>query len=457
MSQDLREFLTKYESEFPGVILRINNEIDSKFEPTALIKELDKNNKYPIVIFENISGSSLPVITNVLASRRSISFALGVKEEELSVQYAKRIKTRFTPKILSDAPFYSNHLINEQVDLSSLPIFTHYPVDAGPYITGGLVIARDPDTGIDTCGYHRMQLKGKNKLGISLHSRKRLWDYYMRAEKSGKNLPAAVVFGVHPAISLGSMAVIPLDQGKYEAIGGLMGVSMELANCKHIDVQVPYWSEIVIEGEIVANIRETEGPFAEFTNYAAFRSTENVFIPKAISYRNNCMFQSITGGMSAEHNNIMAVQREGDVLKSLNEGLPNIRKVNIPMSGCGFFHCYISMKKSAEGQPMQAILKALSVDHNLKLVIVVDEDVDVYDDTSVLWAVATRVQADRDVLIIPQHQGMGCTLDPSSDELSRSSKMGIDATKPLDFQGESLYLPEEQIRKMQDLLQTFGY
>jgi len=237
-----------------------------------------------------------------------------------------------------------------------------------------------------------------------------------------------------------------------------MGEPMELADCKNIDVQVPYWSEIVIEGEIIANVREKEGPFAEFTNYAAYRSTENVFIPKTISYRNNCRFQSITGGMSAEHNNIMAVQREGDVLKSLNESLPNINKVNIPMSGCGFFHCYISMKKTAEGQPMQAILKALSVDHNLKLVIVVDEDVDVYDESSVLWAIATRVQADKDVLIIPQHQGMGCTLDPSSDELSRSSKMGIDATKPLNnFQGESLYLHQETIGKMKLLLQSLGY
>jgi len=116
------------------------------------------------------------------------------------------------------------------------------------------------------------------------------------------------------------------------------------------------------------------------------------------------------------------------------------------------------MKKTAEGQPMQAILKALSVDHNLKLVIVVDEDVDVYDESSVLWAIATRVQADKDVLIIPQHQGMGCTLDPSSDELSRSSKMGIDATKPLNnFQGESLYLHQETIGKMKLLLQSLGY
>lgn len=458
MSQDLRKFLSKYEIAFPEGVLRINNEIERRYEPTALIKELDKKNRHPIVIFNNIKDSSIPVVTNILASRKSIAFSLGVKEEELVIQCAKRVKNRFTPNVLQVAPFNDNYLTDEQINLSNYPIFTHYPVDAGPYITGGLVVARDPDTGAATCGYHRMQLKAKNRLGISLHSRKRLWDYYRRAEEAGKNLPAAVVFGVHPAISLGAMAVIPLDQSKFDIIGGLLDEPMELADCKDIDVQVPYWSEIVIEGEIMAGEREREGPFAEFTNYAAFRSTENVFRAKSISYRNNPLFQSITGGMSAEHNNIMAVQREGDVLKSLNEGLPNIKKVNIPMSGCGFFHCYISMKKSAEGQPMQAILKALSVDHNLKLVIVVDEDVDVYDESSVLWAVATRVQADRDVLIIPQHQGMGCTLDPSSDELSRSSKMGIDATKPLSgFSGKSLYLPEEQIEKMKKLLLNIGY
>ena len=182
---------------------------------------------------------------------------------------------------------------------------------------------------------------------------------------------------------------------------------------------------------MLAGVREKEGLFAEFTNYACFRSTENVFRVKAVQYRDQALYHDITPGMSSEHITIVAVQREGDVLTALNRSLPNIRAVHAPFSSCGLFHCYISMKKIAEGQPQQAIYTALGVDHNIKLVVVVDEDVDVFDEREVLWAMATRLQADRGVTVIPQHLGMGCTLDPSTDELSRTAKMGIDATKPL--------------------------
>ena len=181
----------------------------------------------------------------------------------------------------------------------------------------------------------------------------------------------------------------------------------------------------------MAGEREPEGPFAEFTDYACHRSTENVFVAKSLYYRDNASYQCITPGKCAEHITIVAIQREGDVLKALRDTLPNVRSVHAPASACGLFHCYISMKKIAEGQPMQAIMGALSVDHNVKMVVVVDDDVDVFDESKVLWAIATRVQADRDVHTIPQHLGMGCTLDPSSDELSRTARMGIDATKPM--------------------------
>ena len=194
---------------------------------------------------------------------------------------------------------------------------------------------------------------------------------------------------------------------------------------------VPAYSEIVLEGELLANEREKEGPFAEFTNYACYRSTENLFRVTAIRYRENAIYHDLTPGMSSEHITVVAIQREGDVLKALHQNLPNIKAVHAPNSACGLFHCYISMKKIAEGQPQQAIYTAFAVDHNIKMVIVVDEDVDVYNEEEVLWALATRLQADHGVSILPQHLGMGVTLDPSTDELSRSSKMGIDATKPL--------------------------
>jgi UbiD family decarboxylase len=453
MGQDLRTFLKHYEESYPKDVIHINDEIDGRYETTALIMELEKAKRYPVVFFNKVKGHDIPVVANVLASRQRMGFVFGVAEKQLPHEYAKRINIIVPPVLIKEAaPFSENYIAGEDVDLYKLPILTHFPIDAGPYITGGLVVAKDPVTGVDTCGYHRLQLKGRDKLGISLHSRKRMWEFFRRAEEMGKDLEAAIVLGVHPAFSMGSQAIVPLDQGKYARIGGLLGEGVQLANCRSIDVQVPFWSEIVIEGHIMAKEREKEGPFAEFTNYASNRSTENVFKLKAISFKNKPVYQSVTGGMCAEHNLILAVQREGDLLKSLNEGLPNVREVNVPLSGCGLFHCYISLKKTAEGQPLQAILKALSLDHNLKLVVVVDEDVDIFNESEVLWAMATRMQASRDVIITPQNIGMGCILDPSSDESSRSSKMGIDATKPSGWYPNKLYIDPDVANKMKTLL-----
>jgi UbiD family decarboxylase len=454
MKQDWRNFLADFEKTHPQDVLHIEQELNPKFEPTALILELERQGRYPVVHFHKIIGSTFPVIANTIATRERLALGIGVNAEDLPTAFAEKIKKALPPVLGENPPFMENTLMGEELDLSILPILTHFPIDAGPYITAGLVVAKDPESGADTCGYHRMQFQGKNKLSISLHSRQRLWEYHRRAEKMGKNLEAAVVLGVHPAISLGSMALVPYDQGKFARLGSLFGSPMELAQCSTIDVEVPYWAEIVIEGEILAGTRHPEGPFAEFTNYACFRSTENVFIPKAIHYRNNAWYQCITPGMYAEHNVIISVQREGDVIKALRENLPNIKAVHAPLSACGLFHCYISMKKIAEGQGMQAILSAFAVDHNLKMVVVVDEDVDVFNEAQVLWAIATRVQADRVVMIIPQHHGMGCTLDPSSDELSRSAKMGIDATKPLKGFATSIAPDPKATEKMRQLLKT---
>ncbi len=457
MSQDLRKFLKTFEHLFPQQVLRIDREMNPVFEPTALIMELDRIKYYPLVYFENIAGSSFPVVANVLATRQRLAMAMDAGPESAAAVFAEGIKSAIAPELISEAPFQAHRLTAEAVDLNLLPILTHFPVDAGPYITAGLVMAKDPQSNADTCGYHRMQLKGPNKLGISLHSRQRLWEYLRRAESAGHNLEAAVVIGAHPAVSLGSLALVPYDQGKFARIGGLLGEPLRITPCRDIGVEVPFFAEIVIEGEILADRHEPEGPFAEFTNYASYRSTENIFMVKSVQYRDRALYQSITPAMSADHVTIVAVQREGDLLRALNQTLPNIKQVHAPLSACGLFHCYIAMEKIAEGQPTQAILAALAVDHNIKLVIVVDADVDVFDETQVLWAVATRVQADRDVLIIPQHQGMGCTLDPSTDELSRSAKMGIDATKPLSGFARGIDPDPAAQAKARQLLRELGF
>ena len=442
MSQDLRDFLKQADEK--GVVRHVTEEVKREYEMSTLMMDLDKEHRYPIVCFDKVENSEFPVVTNILGCRERFAEGLGVAADKVSETYAARIRSRIEEvKVVENAPFNAHTITGDDIDLYKLPIPTHFPIDAGPYVTSGLCVAKDPESGAETLGFHRMQLKGKDKLGISLHSRQRLWEYFRRSEERGESLKAAIVIGVHPNISLGSMALVPYDQGKYGAIAGLFGEPLEVAPCLHSDLMVPAYAEIVLEGEILADVREKEGPFAEFTNYACYRSTENVFKVTAIRYRENAFYHDITPGMSSEHVTVVAVQREGDVLNALHQTLPNIKAVHAPFSACGLFHCYISMKKIAEGQPQQAIYAAFAVDHNIKMVVVVDEDVDVYNEEEVLWALATRLQADKGVTILPQHLGMGVTLDPSTDELSRTSKMGIDATKPLSGFAPKIVMDEE--------------
>lgn len=456
MHQDLRSFMDQVEQEHPQEVVHIYEEIKPEYEISTLMMALEKAQRYPMCVFHNVTGHDIPVVTNILAPRQRLAQGLEVAPEDLAAEFSRRINQRIEPRIIENAPFRENAFFGEDVNLYNLPILTHFPIDAGPYITAGLVVAKDPETGVETAGYHRMQLKSKDKLGISFHSRQRLWEYFRRAEERGQSLEAAIVLGIHPNISMGSMALVPYHLGKFGAMGGLFGAPLDIARCQSIDLYVPAYAEIVIEGEVLAGVREPEGPFAEFTNYACYRSTENVFKVKGIQYRTNPYFQDITPGFSAEHITIVGVQREGDVLNALNRTLPNVKNVHAPASACGLFHCYISMKKIAEGQAQQAIFTAFSVDHNLKCVVVVDEDVDLFDERQVLWAIATRLQADKGVSILPQHMGMGVTLDPSSDELSRSSKMGIDATKPLSGFAPTVEISPEVQAQVRRFLPNFG-
>ncbi|TAK33705.1 MAG: UbiD family decarboxylase [Chloroflexota bacterium] len=450
MRQDFRSYLDQHESAMPSDVKHFTQEVDPKYEITALMMQYEKMHYYPLLVFENIKGSTMPLVTNVIGSRQRIAAALGVGERQLVQEWRRRRAMRFEPKILNDAPFQENISVGDEIDLTRFPILTHFPIDGGPYITAGLVVAKDPVSGASAISYHRMQLKGKDKLGISLHSRRRIWEYQRRAEEMGKNLEVAVVIGNHPVLSLGSLALLPLNEGKFELLGGLFGGPLEIVRCRTVDLEVPAGAEIVIEGEILSGVREPEGPFGEFTGYASYRSTEHVFRAKAVLHRNNPIYQSICPGYCAEHNTVLAVHREGDLLEALQRALLDVRAVHVPHSGCGIFHAYISLHKTAEGQAQQAMFIAFGIDHGTKLAVVVDEDVDVFNESEVLWAMATRLQASKGVLIAPK--ALGILLDPSTGADGATDKMGIDATKPLASFASTLTFPEEVTESIKRLL-----
>jgi len=352
-----------------------------------------------------------------------------VSEPDLASEYARRIKDHVKPVVVSEAPFRYRVVTGDDVDLSRLPIPLYFPDDAGRYLTAGMLVARDPDTGVETEGYHRFQLKGRDRMGVSLHSRRRMFEYQRRAESHGENLPCAVVLGLHPLVSMGSLAYPPPDVGKFEVVGGLFGEPLQVAPCTSTDLCVPAAAEIVIEGEILAGKREPEGPFGEFTGYFSRRSTEHVFVARAIAMRERPWFQSIGSGRAGDHITTLGLVREAEILNALGRVVPNVKAVHVPLSGASAFTAFVSIKQTRPGEAKHVIPIVLGVDHYLKLVVVVDDDVDVFDESDVLWAVATRMQADQDLVVISG--SLGAMLDPSADDRGITAKLGVDATRPL--------------------------
>jgi 2,5-furandicarboxylate decarboxylase 1 len=442
--QDLRAFVAAYGRAHPGEVIHVTEPVDLDYDVMALVLEYERQRRYPILLFERVQGSDIPIVANVVASRRALAWALGVPEAGLAAEYARRLKDPLKPVVVPDPPFRQRVVRGAGVDLESLPIPRYFPGDVGRYLTAGMLVARDPDTGVETEGYHRFQVKSRERLGVSLHSRRRMFEYQRRAEAKGEALPCAIVLGLHPLVSMGSLAYPPAEIGKFEVVGGLFGEPLEVAPCATIDIHVPARAEIVVEGEILPGVREPEGPFGEFTGYLSRRSTEHVFQARAIAMRERPWFQSIGSGRAGDHITTLGLVREAEIRNALTRVIPNVTAVHVPLSGTSSFIAYVSITQGRPGEAKHAIPIVLGVDHYLKLVIVVDDDIDVFDESDVMWAVATRVQADRDLVVIGG--SLGAMLDPSADDRGVTAKLGIDATRPFGVPfAEKLVMPPERL------------
>lgn len=456
-NQSLRGFLRMVESEFPDEFLRIKQEIDPKFESTSMLFELDRAGRSPVVVFENLKGKDMQLVTNVAGNRKLLAACLGAKVADLPMAFRERCQKYIPCEVVSSAAWDEVVLEGDQIDLTRLPVPLQFSVDAAPYITAGQLTARDPVSGVDTTGFHRFMLKGKNRLGVSLHSRRRLYEFHRRAEERGHSLPAAIAIGTHPLHYMGSMVyAYPPNVRKFEIIGGLFGEPYRLARCGVADLELPAGAEIIIEGEILAGVKEPEGPFSEFTGYASHRSTQNVFVAKRVRMRRDAIYQSVVSGMSQDHILVSCITREGEIQNALRRNLPNVRAVHVPHTTCGAFMAFVSMKKTAEGEPQMAMMATFGTELYTKYVIVVDDDVDIFNMNDVMWAVATRVRAEKDIMLVPGAKG--AIIDPTSDpETFTLTKMGIDATRPSgkDF-AERLVISDEQRARARALLESAG-
>jgi UbiD family decarboxylase len=445
MPKDLRSFIADLEARFPNEVARVSKPISARYEITALLTQLERAKRFPLLFCENVENSDAPVVINAQASRRLMALALECTPEELARAFSERQDRPIAPLEIADAPVQEVVKTGAAIDLGKVPLLTHYDVNAAPYITAGIVVAADPDSGVRNTSYNRLMMAGQRELRIFMAIGRHLWTLHNKLERRNQPLPIAIVIGVHPLFSLGAQAFTPSGDDEYAMIGGIMGEALRVVQGRTVPVLVPADAEMVIEGSILPNIRREEGPFGEFTGHAVSKDERQVIEVTAITHRRNYIFQDVHAGYT-EHKLMGAVPREAALLKAVRLSVPTVKNVCMPVSGNCRFHAYISIAKRTPGQAKNAICAAFASDMLLKHVVIVDDDIDVYDEERVLWAVSNRFQADRGLVVIANAQGS--ELDPSAGPGGVNAKMGLDATKPLTGFAPELRVPDEVMNRI---------
>jgi len=444
--QDLHVFLNEYRSAWPDDVLTVDEPIVDDQAVTALSFDLQARGRTPVLVCTKVGALGLPVVTNVFASRTRVARILGTDLPRLHESFFEASRRRLPPRTVDTGPVLDE--VSHEVDLLALPMIRHFQQDRAPYWTSAIVLAPDPASGTVNASYHRCMVSTPTTLATSLHSRGHLWRYLARAAELGRRLPVAVVLGGHPLFILASAARTGIEVDEREIAGGLFGAPLEVVPTPRYGIGVPATSDFVLEGEIDPEARAEEGPFGEYSGYASARSTNNVIEVQTILRRRDPVLLDIVSGHSPDHLNLGRIPRESELLMSLRERFPEIVGIHYPSWGT-HFHCFVSMRPRVPGQPRQVLLALLGMDPYVKLAVAVDDDVDVRSEQEVMWAVATRFQADRDLFVI---SGVpGSLLDPSSDQ-GLTSRMAIDATRKAGFDAEPVSLSPDAVREAREIL-----
>lgn len=394
-----------------------------RHELAAIAKRLDG---HKASMFPHPDRHPMSVISGIVSDRGWIAEAMGVAPSELLNRFATAAANPLPWREVREAP--AQEVVHRDIDLARLlPLPTHNAYDSGPYITAGLLISRNPRTGAQNVAIHRLQLSAPNRLGVLLLPRHTI-AYYEMAEQAGQPLDVAIIVGVDPLTLLASQAIAPLDQDELEIAGALHGAPLDVVRCIGKNVHVPAEAEIVIEGRLLPRERAPEGPFGEFPQYYGERADRHIIEVDLVTQRRDAIFHTIVGG-GLEHLMLGGIPREATILGRLRQMFPNVLDVHLSRGGVCRYHLFVRIRKQRDGEAKNIIFGAFASHYDIKHVIVVDEDVDIFNPDEVAWAVATRFQADRDLVVAGGSQGS--KLDPSADH-GVGAKMGLDATIPLD-------------------------
>jgi 4-hydroxy-3-polyprenylbenzoate decarboxylase/2,5-furandicarboxylate decarboxylase 1 len=430
---DLREFLDACRKS--GDLIEIDRPIDTDLEiGRALKKSYSKNG--PVIIFDNPIDKDFPVVAGIFGTRERALLAFDSTEDNILDNFLYGLNHPIDPVLIDEAPCHEVVLTGDDIDLTRLPIPKFSPLDGGPYLTAGITVSKDPETGIPDIGYFRYLLQDKNTFGWFAQPFHRFGKNCAKAKAMGlKKYEAAIILGNDPILGYTcSIKQVSDDTNDWTLAGGLRGAPVELVKCKTIDVEVPATSEFVFEIEVDFADERPEGPLGEYTGYMTPSADRPVCRVKAITHRNNPLFQVLLTGKPITENHILKnIPFEASFLKAMRAQFPTITGISVRPSGGCQAYVVIAMNQRFEGEARQAILAAMASNVRPKWVIIVDPDIDVYDSSEVEWAMSYRVVPGRDVILVKNVPSV--PLDPSSrgnekTQMRMNDSIGIDATIP---------------------------
>lgn len=419
-TETFRDFLERLRTA--GELVDIRQSVDSRHIAT-LVDQSDK-----ALLFHDVIGYRMPVVSGIIRSQKRAIMSMGCETyPEIEMRLQRGIENPIPPRHVDTCAAKQVIHTGKDVDLFSLPIPMFSVYDGGPMITAGITIARDPEFGLNS-GIYRFMVKERNLTGIDIVTPNNMRLFAQRAYEAGKPLPISISIGNHPFENLGSGFRAPLGADEMAIAGGIRGAPVELAPCETIDLPCIADSEIVLEGEILpTGWTQPEGRFGEFTRLMGGLHWNPVVRINAITMRKDAIYYALH--MPWENTWLMAPTRYTQIRRALKTAGVQVKDINVTLGGCGFWHAIVSIKKQA-GEGKNALLAALSV-MDLKHVVVVDDDIDIFNPMDVEWAIATRVQGDKDVIVIPGSRAK--PLDPSlavtpPGVVPTGAKVGIDAT-----------------------------
>jgi len=450
--KDMRDFLNRLEKGKD--LIEIEEEVDPKFEVAAMLREVGLEDG-PVLFFKKIKGYSVPVVGNFLGSYRRMAMAFDTTIERLPEEYLRRKRGSIPPMLVDWGPC-KEVIIKDNIDLLKVaPIMTYHKNDAGPYITSAATIAKDLDTGTLSMGLHRIQVHSGQKMTVLLATPP-LSEFLARAEERGKPLEVAVAVGMEPILVFSSVIWTPDRPAKFDIAGALRREPVPLVKAETVDVEVPAHAELIIEGIIKPGVRMKDGPFGESTGYYLAYDAPVIDIT-AITHRKDYIFHALCPWV-LEDDILMVISIGREIFKQIRTIVPSVKDMTFA-PGTVALHTIISMEKYRPGDVKRALLLALLINPLIKRAVAVDTDVDIYNPREVEWAIATRSQPDRDMIMIKDVPGLA--IDPSAgpgpDYLS--TKIGIDATKYAgkEKEFEKIQVPEECSKMAKEILARYGW